>query len=238
MKVLSKKLSYVLRHDPQSIGIILDSSGYCDVAELIEKLSFDGTEITFSLIDETVQNDKKNRFSFNADKTKIRANYGHSFPVDLEVKSVKPPDILYHGTATQSINGILRGGIKKRKRNHVHLSDDYFIAYMFNGNVYLKNKLVLAVLQDYVANNMEVTCYELKSAFDKSLQGSIGVVEYEDIAKQRKDYQVRFFSKEDEILRLSDGNMIVCSQWGILNIPNFIKRAEQLGYKIEQIARD
>lgn len=110
--------------------------------------------------------------------------------------------------------------------------------YMFNGNVYLKNKLVLSVLQDYVANNMEVTCYELKSAFDKSLQGSIGVVEYEDIAKQRKDYQVRFFSKEDEILRLSDGNMLVCSQWGILNIPNFIKRAEQLGYKIEQIARD
>lgn len=54
MKVLSKKLSYVLRHDPQSIGIILDSSGYCDVAELIEKLIFDGTEITFALIDETV----------------------------------------------------------------------------------------------------------------------------------------------------------------------------------------
>ena len=129
MKVLSKKLSYVLRHDPQSIGIILDSSGYCDVAELIEKLSFDGTETTFALIDETVQNDKKNRFSFNADKTKIRANYGHSFPVDLEVKSVKPPDILYHGTAKQSVNGILSGGIKKMKRNHVHLSDDYFIAY-------------------------------------------------------------------------------------------------------------
>lgn len=129
MKVLSKKLSYVLRHDPQSIGIILDSSGYCDVAELIEKLSFDGTEITFALIDETVQNDKKNRFSFNADKTKIMANYGHSFPVNLELKSVNPPDILYHGTAKQSVNEILSGGIKKRKRNHVHLSDDYFIAY-------------------------------------------------------------------------------------------------------------
>lgn len=129
MKVLSKKLSYVLRHDPQSIGIILDGGGYCDVAELIEKLSFDGTEITFVLIDETVQNDKKNRFSFNADKTKIRANYGHSFLVDLKLNSVKPPNILYHGTAMQSVNGILSDGIKKRKRNHVHLSDDYLIAY-------------------------------------------------------------------------------------------------------------
>ena len=110
--------------------------------------------------------------------------------------------------------------------------------YMFNGNVYLKNKLVLAVVKDYVAKNQAITCNELKTVFDKSLQGSIGVVEYENIAKQRKDYQVRFFSKEDEILQLLDGNMFVCSQWGVLNISNFIKRAEQLGYIIEQIVRE
>ena len=64
------------------------------------------------------------------------------------------------------------------------------------------------------------------------------VVEEENIAKQRKDFNVRFFCKEDEVLRLVDGNMLVCSQWGILNISNFIKRAEQLGYKIEQIVRE
>lgn len=110
--------------------------------------------------------------------------------------------------------------------------------YMFNGNVYLKNKLVLAVIKDYVAKNQTTTCDELKTVFDKSLQGSIGTVEYENIAKQRKDYQVRFFVKDDEILQLLDGNMFVCSQWGVLNISNFIKRAEQLGYMIEQIARE
>ncbi|MBO5091285.1 MAG: hypothetical protein J6C61_02250 [Clostridia bacterium] len=110
--------------------------------------------------------------------------------------------------------------------------------YMFNGNIYLKNKLVLAVVKDYISKNQTVTCGELKTIFDKSLQGSIGVVEHEFVAKQRKDYQVRFFEKEEEILRLIDGNMLVCSQWGILNISNFIKRAEQLGYKIEQIVRE
>jgi hypothetical protein len=110
--------------------------------------------------------------------------------------------------------------------------------YMFNGNIYLKNKLVLAVVKDYVSKNQAITCNELKTVFDKSLQGSIGVVEYDGLAKQRKDYQVRFFEKEDEILRLVDGNMLVCSQWGILNISNFIKRAEQLGYEIEQIVRE
>ena len=110
--------------------------------------------------------------------------------------------------------------------------------YMFNGNVYLKNKLVLALVKDYISKNKDITCNELKMVFDKSLQGSIGVVEYEHIAKQRKDYQVRFFEKEDEILRLVDGNMMVCSQWGVLNISNFIKRAEQLDYTIEQIIRE
>lgn len=109
---------------------------------------------------------------------------------------------------------------------------------MFNGNVYLKNKLVLAVVKDYVANNCSITCNELKTVFDKSLQGSIGVVENENVAEQRRDYQVRFFIKDNDILHLVDGNMLVCSQWGILNISNFIKRAEQLGYKIEQIVRE
>ena len=110
--------------------------------------------------------------------------------------------------------------------------------YMFNGNIYLKNKLVLAVVKDYVSKNQILTCEELKNVFDKSLQGSIGVVESEYVAKQRKDYQVRFFTKEDEVLKLVDGTMYVCTQWGILNIPNFVRRAEQLGYKIEQIIRE
>ena len=138
--------------------------------------------------------------------------------------------------------------LKKEKTPSEMISKETFIEerpqqrdktrYMFNGNVYLKNKLVLAVVKDYVSKNQSITCNELKTVFDKSLQGSIGVVEYESIAKQRKDYQVRFFEKKDEILRLVDGNMLVCSQWGILNISNFIKRAEQLGYEVQQIVRE
>ena len=108
--------------------------------------------------------------------------------------------------------------------------------YMFNGNIYLKNKLVLAIVRDYVSKNAGITCSDLKNTFDKSLQGSIGVVEYESIAKMRyTKYEERFFAKEDEVLRLSDGNMLVCSQWGIVNISNFIFWAKELGYKIEMI---
>ena len=58
--------------------------------------------------------------------------------------------------------------------------------YMFNGNVYLKNKLVLAVVKEYISNNQKITCNELKTIFDKSLQGSIGVVEHENIAATKR----------------------------------------------------
>ena len=107
--------------------------------------------------------------------------------------------------------------------------------YMFEGNVYLKNRLVLAIVQRYVQDHPGVTRNGLKQAFAKSLQGSIGVVEDVEIASLRRDCEVRFFTKESEIIRLCDGDMYVCNQWGVLNIPNFIKAAEQNGYNIESI---
>lgn len=108
--------------------------------------------------------------------------------------------------------------------------------YLFNGKVYLKNRLVLAVVKDYVENHKGITCNELKSIFEKSLQGTFGVVETDENAQIRcVDYQNRFFTEEKDVLRLADGKMFVCSQWGILNIPNFIARAARLGYEIEKI---
>ena len=107
--------------------------------------------------------------------------------------------------------------------------------YMFKGNVYLKNRLVLAVVQSYVESNPHTTRTELKQVFSKSLQGSMGVVENEEIASQRHDYTTRFFTKDNEVIHLNDGDMYVCNQWGVLNIPNFLKAAEQLGFKIESI---
>ena len=107
--------------------------------------------------------------------------------------------------------------------------------YMVNGNVYLKNRLVLAIVRDYAATHPDITRQTLKTVFDKTLQGSIGVVENAEIAEQRPDYTVRFFTKPEEVITLSDGKMYVCTQWGILNIPRFLTRARQLGYKIEEI---
>lgn len=128
MKNLSKRLSFVLRHKPESLGIVLDENGYADVVELIEKFNNNGDKIDFFALTAIVDGDAKNRYSFNFDKTKIRANYGHSIPVDLAINPSSPPETLYHGTSINYINGILQEGIQKRKRNYVHLSCDEEIA--------------------------------------------------------------------------------------------------------------
>lgn len=125
---LSRKLCYILRHNTASIGLSLDENGYACIYELLLKLDESGVKIDKETLIKIVASDKKGRFSFNADRTKIRANYGHSFAVDLGLKSLCPPSVLYHGTAERNIENILKGGLDKSKRNYVHLAEDISVA--------------------------------------------------------------------------------------------------------------
>ena len=107
--------------------------------------------------------------------------------------------------------------------------------YLYKERLCLKNRLVYEVVSDYVKNNPQTTREKLKRVFPKDLQGSLGVVENAEIAENRGDYKVRFFADNGEELQLADGKMYVCSQWGIVNIPRFLKRAGALGFKIEEV---
>ena len=75
-------------------------------------------------LEEIVSTDSKQRYSFNDDKTLIRANQGHSISVDVELKKVTPPDILWHGTAEKYVHSIEREGLLSMSRLYVHLSND------------------------------------------------------------------------------------------------------------------
>lgn len=151
------------------------------------------------------------------------------------IKLEKEVELLKNKNETIAISKVEQNENKAISYNNEKTSGRDKTRYMFNGNVYLKNRLVLAVVSKYVEEHPCITIKELKQVFNKSLQGSIGVVEDEFYARQRADYSVRFFAKEGEILKLVDGNAYVCTQWGILNIPNFVARARQLGYQIEEI---
>lgn len=121
IKLISKHLSYILRHRPDTIDLKLDSAGWADIDELITKspkISHRGE------IDAAVIENDKQRFTISDDGDRIRANQGHSIDVDLGLKSISPPDHLFHGTATRFLSPILSQGLKKMNRQHVHLSPD------------------------------------------------------------------------------------------------------------------
>ena len=119
----SKFLSLILRHKPEAIGITLDEHGWADVAELIEGIRRT-KPFTMEMLEEIVRTDSKQRYSFNQDKTLIRANQGHSIPVDVELQVVKPPEYLYHGTGQKYVESIDRTGLLPKSRLYVHLSSE------------------------------------------------------------------------------------------------------------------
>ncbi|NIT55721.1 MAG: RNA--NAD 2'-phosphotransferase [Aliifodinibius sp.] len=122
LTALSKFLSYVLRHHPETIGLELDENGWAKVSELIKKAKEDGRYIDRNAIRDIMQNSSKQRFILSSDGKYIRAGYGHSIDVDLQLKPKTPPEKLYHGTARNNVASILENGLQAQSRNFVHLS--------------------------------------------------------------------------------------------------------------------
>ena len=125
MKNTSKFISLILRHKPEVIGISLDEHGWADVQELISGINAaGGHHLDMDQLEEIVRTDEKQRYSFNEDHTLIRANQGHSIPVDVELKETMPPEILYHGTGEKYVSSIDKQGLLPKSRLYVHLSLD------------------------------------------------------------------------------------------------------------------
>ena len=119
----SKFISLILRHKPETIGISLDEHGWANVDELISGIQ-KSRPFSMEDLERIVATDNKQRYSFNEDKSKIRANQGHSIDVDVELKEMTPPDVLYHGTGEKSVSFINKEGLKPMNRLYVHLSKD------------------------------------------------------------------------------------------------------------------
>lgn len=124
LEKLSKFISLVLRHKPDAADIALDEHGWANVEELLNGINNTGRKIDMEILEEIVAADNKQRYSFNQDKTLIRANQGHSIPVDVELRELEPPEFLYHGTAVRFLDDILNDRLKPMSRLYVHLSKD------------------------------------------------------------------------------------------------------------------
>jgi putative RNA 2'-phosphotransferase len=121
---VSKRLSFVLRHRPDRIGVTLDEAGWVDVETLLTALAEHGRPLTRAELERVVADNDKQRFTIDAATDRIRANQGHSVPVELGYVAVEPPPLLYHGTPARNVSVILQEGLKPGDRHDVHLSPD------------------------------------------------------------------------------------------------------------------
>ena len=125
LKKISVKMSWLLRHCQEPLYIDFNG-GWADVKTILSVLKTSYPEVTLDTIKQIVAENKKGRYSFDESGTKIRANQGHSVPgVVIEMESPEPPEFLYHGTAAQFLDAIMREGLKPMKRQYVHISPDY-----------------------------------------------------------------------------------------------------------------
>jgi putative RNA 2'-phosphotransferase len=125
---VSKRLSYVLRHHPESHGLTLDPNGWVAVPVLLAALAEHGRPVSRAELDEVVATNDKRRYELcQRDGTDwIRASQGHSrtVPVDLGLPRATPPAVLWHGTVASAVPSIMESGLRPGRRHHVHLSPD------------------------------------------------------------------------------------------------------------------
>lgn len=117
---ISRFLTYILRHRPKDYPLVFDEHGFVDWRDVVQLVQERYYDITEEQIRAVVVDAEKKRFELAGDK--VRATYGHSFPVDFGQQSVQPPDSLYYGTARDLAQSMLRNGLKPRDRQYVHLS--------------------------------------------------------------------------------------------------------------------
>lgn len=121
---ISKFISLVLRHKPEIIDLELDENGWAETDLLIQGINNANYPIDILILKDIVKSSDKQRFKFNEDYSKIRANQGHSVNIDLKLDKKMPPEILFHGTALKNLDSIKQKGLLKQVRHHVHLSSD------------------------------------------------------------------------------------------------------------------
>lgn len=120
---IGRYLCLLLRHKPWSAGIQVDNHGWTEVEPFLKAVSR-RYPLDRATLEEIVRTDEKQRYSFSEDGLRIRANQGHSIPVDVEPERMDPPECLWHGTAERFAPSIEAEGIKHMNRLYVHLSPD------------------------------------------------------------------------------------------------------------------
>ena len=120
-------VSTLLRHAPELVGLDMDEHGWVSTDQLIKGINETRKygKIDLEVLQTIRKKDKKGRYRFNEDGSKIKACQGHSIPwVTPELEYKEPPEFLYHGTTTKALEMIYESGaISKMERHAVHMQE-------------------------------------------------------------------------------------------------------------------
>lgn len=117
---ISRFLTYLLRHRPKEYPLAFDEEGFVAWSDVVEIVQDRFEEVTEDAVRAVATDSCKKRFELR--ENRVRATYGHSFPIKLASGPVEPPPQLYYGTARDLAQSILANGLRPRDRQYVHLS--------------------------------------------------------------------------------------------------------------------
>jgi putative RNA 2'-phosphotransferase len=119
-------MSLLLRHKPEQANLDMDREGWVSIKQMQDNVP----GLSMAAITWVVEGDKKGRFAFNEDRTKVRATQGHSTElVDMKMKAEVPPTFLYHGSAERFMKHIRVEGLKSMTRHYVHMTNNRDTAF-------------------------------------------------------------------------------------------------------------
>lgn len=145
VELLGRTMAGVLRHFPQRYGLEMDEHGWVDMRDFITAVQIRNKRFRFLRphhIVGLVETDPKGRYQFLDGK--IRATYGHSLDIDLDLPTEGIPDVLYYPTTEEELHLLLEAGLRPADRKMVHLSATYESA-MEAGRVRIQSPLILEV---------------------------------------------------------------------------------------------
>lgn len=112
---LGRRLAYVLRHNPASVGVTLAEDG----TALLDAVAV-GMGCSVADLTAVVAADNKGRYSIVDGR--VRAVQGHSVDVKVPMTVHVNPARVFHGAKVADLESILENGLMPGSRQHVHLS--------------------------------------------------------------------------------------------------------------------
>jgi putative RNA 2'-phosphotransferase len=120
---LGRILTGVLRHFPERYQLAMDSRGWIELSDIARAISQRHPMYHWLRPHHLVaiaETDAKGRYEVKDDR--VRATYGHTLEVDLDLPTENIPDRLYFPVTAEEAAIVLEVGLKPTDRRKVHLS--------------------------------------------------------------------------------------------------------------------